>query len=252
MRKLIFIVLLSLSCVSFAKEDSFYEETLARSYTTTIMRYPNLCQTEEFAKSCTYFTNYYVGRFEHDYIGYITDHLDFDMYESDDFTQREIAEQRVNLDYRVIRKYGFVSVIARVVQNFKNKEAKYTEVFNISLDNQKQILFRDLFKDPELAAMICSNAIYDQFAKYKYPSLYLVKAQVEVQPKNFMILPDGLEFEFSRGVLAPASVKARVVVPLSKLTEAQPVKKWFHALDDNANDLKRISSVDPLEDVDKN
>lgn len=67
------------------------------------------------------------------------------MYESDDFTQRESAVQKVNLDYRVIRKYGFVSVIARVVQNFKNKEAKYTEVFNISLDNQKQIQFSDLF-----------------------------------------------------------------------------------------------------------
>lgn len=243
---------LVLSGTSMALDDSSYEETLARSYITTIMHYPSLCQTDEFAKSCTYFTNYYVGRFEHDYIGYITDHLDFDMYESDDFTQRESAVQKVNLDYRVIRKYGFVSVIARVVQNFKNKEAKYTEVFNISLDNQKQIQFSDLFSDPELAAMICSNAIYDKFSKYEYPSLHLIKAQVEVQPKNFMILPDGLEFEFSRGVLAPASVKARVVVPLSLLLEAKPVKKWFHVLDENSSDLKRINSVDPLEDVDKN
>ncbi len=100
--------------------------------------------------------------------------------------------------------------------------------------------------------MICSNAIYDKFSKYKYPSLHLIKAQVEVQPKNFMILPDGLEFEFSREILAPASVKARVVVPLSLLLEAKPVKKWFHVLDENASDLKRINSIDPLEDVDKN
>lgn len=252
LKKLIFAVLLTLSFASFAGESSFYEETFARNYTSTVMRYPALCQSEEFAKSCTYFTNYYVGRFEHDYIGYITDHLDFDMYESDDFTQRESAEQKVTLDYRVIRKYGFVSVIARVVQNFKNKEAKYTEVFNISLSSQKQILFSDLFKDPELAAMICSNAVYDKFSKYKSPSLHLIKAQVEVQPKNFMILPDGLEFEFSRGTLAPSNVKARVVVPLSALTDAQPVKKWFHALDDSSSDLKAINSVDPLDDAEKN
>lgn len=251
MKNLIFAVLLALFSTAFAEDESFYEDTLVRSYTTTIMRYPNLCQTDEFSKSCAYFTNYYVGRFEHDYIGYITDHLDFDMYESDDFTLRESAVQKVNLDYRVIRKYGFVSVIARVVQNFKNKEAKYTEVFNISLDSKKQILFSDLFKDPELAAMICSNAIYDKFEKYRYPSLHLVKAQVEVQPKNFMILPDGLEFEFSRGVLAPSDVKSRVVVPLSALAEAKPVKKWFHSFDGKASDLERISKVDPLENMDK-
>lgn len=78
----------------------------------------------------------------------------------------------------------------------------------------------------------------------------MIKAQVEVQPKNFMILPDGLEFEFSREILAPASVKARVVVPLSLLLEAKPVKNGF-CLDENASDLKKINSVDPLEDVDK-
>lgn len=251
MKKLFFIVLMAMSCTGFAKDEPFYEDTLVRNYTTTIMRYPNLCMSDEFSKSCTYFTNYYVGRFEHDYIGYITDHLDFDMYENDVFNQRESAVQKVNLDYRVIRKYGFVSVIARVVQNFKNKEARFTEVFNISLDSQKQILFSDLFKDPELAAMICSNAVYDHFAKYRYPALHLVKAQVEVQPKNFMILPDGLEFEYSRGVLAPPDVKARVVIPLSDLTEALPVKKWFHSLDDKASLPKGISSVDPLEDADE-
>ena len=150
--------LLVLSGTSMALDDSSYEETFARSYTTTIMHYPSLCQTDEFAKSCTYFTNYYVGKFEHDYIGYITDHLDFDMYESDDFTQRESAVQKVNLDYRVIRKYGFVSVIARVVQNFKNKEAKYTEVFNISLDNQKQIQF---YYRPRIPAASMSIQKYD-------------------------------------------------------------------------------------------
>ena len=49
---------LVLSGTSMALDDSSYEETLARSYTTTIMHYPSLCQTDEFAKSCTYFTNY--------------------------------------------------------------------------------------------------------------------------------------------------------------------------------------------------
>lgn len=91
--------------------------------------------------------------------------------------------------------------------------------------------------------MICSNAIYDKFSKYKYPSLHLIKAQVEVQPKNFMILPDGLEFEFSREILAPASVKARVVVPLSLLLEAKPVKKWFHVLDRMPQILRGLTAL---------
>ncbi len=33
-----------------ALDDSSYEETFARSYTTTIMHYPSLCQTDEFAE----------------------------------------------------------------------------------------------------------------------------------------------------------------------------------------------------------
>lgn len=86
--------LLVLSGTSMALDDSSYEETFARSYTTTIMHYPSLCQTDEFAKSCTYFTNYYVGKFEHDYIGYITDHLDFDMYESDDLLKEKVLFKR--------------------------------------------------------------------------------------------------------------------------------------------------------------
>ena len=64
--------LLVLSGTSMALDDSSYEETFARSYTTTIMHYPSLCQTDEFAKSCTYFTNYYVGKFTYpDYEGEI-------------------------------------------------------------------------------------------------------------------------------------------------------------------------------------
>ncbi len=61
-----------------------------------------------------------------------------------------------------------------------------------------------------------------------------------------------LNLSFQGKFLAPASVKARVVVPLSLLLEAKPVKKWFHVLDENASDLKRINSINPLEDVDKN
>ena len=48
---ILMMVLLVLSGTSMALDDSSYEETFARSYTTTIMHYPSLCQTDEFAKS---------------------------------------------------------------------------------------------------------------------------------------------------------------------------------------------------------
>lgn len=47
---ILMMVLLVLSGTSMALDDSSYEETFARSYTTTIMHYPSLCQTDEFAK----------------------------------------------------------------------------------------------------------------------------------------------------------------------------------------------------------
>ena len=42
--------LLVLSGTSMALDDSSYEETFARSYTTTIMHYPSLCQLMNLQK----------------------------------------------------------------------------------------------------------------------------------------------------------------------------------------------------------
>lgn len=215
------------ACASYAAPS--YEAVIDRSYTSTTIRYPNLCKDAEFSKTCSYFTNFFTSRFEHDYIGYITDKVNLESLYNDDYSDREIAHQKVDLDFHIIREVGFYSVIARISQSYKDMSSAYTEIYNIDLKTQKVIHFEDLFEDPQKAAMICANSIYDSFKRFKYPNLSLIKASVEVAPKNFILLPDGIAFEFARGMLAPYSYNSRVVIFIDELESAKPVKRLFPA-----------------------
>ncbi|MGN1281758.1 MAG: hypothetical protein ACI4UM_07640 [Succinivibrio sp.] len=242
----ILICLLFLSSYSYAKPT--YQEIVDRSYTTTTFTYPMLCKEPEFAKTCSYFTNYFAGRFEHDYIGFITDRINLESLYNDDYAQREIAIQKVDLDFRVISEFGFFSVIAKISQSYKEMNSANTEIFNIDLNSKNIIHFEDLFEDPQKASMICANAIYDSFKSFDYPKLSLIKASVEVAPKNFILLPDGIEFVFVRGELAPASHNSKVVIYLEELESAKPVKKWFPAyFEDYKEKIARTRGIDPLD-----
>lgn len=236
-----------------ASSADYYEETVNRSYTSTVFHYPFLCKNEEFFKQCQFFTNYYVSRFEHNYIGYITDHLDLENNENDQLVTRDLAYQDVVFDMRVIKPANFISIIAIVNQEYLHEKSSFTEVFNFNLKTQKLVHFEDLFEDPELGAMICSDLFYDKFKKYKSKNLDLVKAQLEVEPRNFLLLPDGIEFIISKGVVAPSNVKSRLFVSTEDLIFAKPKKQWFPLLSSSKNIKKRSFSkrVDPLEKYNK-
>ena len=238
---------------SAVNASDYYEETINRSYTSTVFHYPSLCKTAEFSKQCQFFTNYYVSKFEHNYIGYITDHLDLENNEDDQLATRALAYQDVVLDMRVIKQANFMSIIAIVNQEYLHEKSSLTEVFNVNLQTQKVVHFSDLFEDPELGAMICSNLFYDKFKKYNSKNLDLVKAQIEVEPRNFLLLPDGIEFVISKGVVAPLNVKARLFVSTDDLMKASPKKQWFPLLSSSKSSHKGkfTKKIDPLYKVGK-
>ena len=240
---------LSIPNLAFAS----YTQTFERIYTVSTVTYPDLCQDDEYAKSCAFMTNYYLNRFDHAYIGYLTKHLDLDSEDTDglDLDNRELASQEINFDYRVIKEFDFLTVIADVRQSFKGKNAHITEVYNIELSSSKPIFFNNLFEDPTLAAQLCANYVEDYFAPYKKPNLPIFKAQIENDPRNFMILPDALEFVFTKGVLAPNNVKSRIIIPITYLAEAKPIAKWFPVLKAEFKNDKRLHALgDPLDGKD--
>ena len=215
--------------IIFSKD--FFIKNVERSYTSSVFHLPKLCNTDEYTRHCDFFVNYFVSTFEHNYIGFITDTLNLDDPESDFFAQRELAHQDVILDFRIIKPVNLMCIIALITQKYLNEESTLTEVFNIDLNKQRILNFESLFEDPELAAMICSNKIYDSFEKYGYKNLDLLKSQIEVEPRNFILLPDGIEFIITKGFVAPDNIKSHVFVSFLELESAKPKKEWFKSVD---------------------
>jgi len=58
----------------------------------------------------------------------------------------------------------------------------------------------------------------------------LLLAQIEVSPKNFLLLPDGIEFVFSKSIFKDDRISPKVIIKLDRLMEAKPKKEWFPIL----------------------
>ena len=200
-----------------------------RTYTKTNVKYPKLCELKQYQKSCNSFIIYFVSKFEHTYISYITENRDFDDIDFDD-VKREVALQEVDIDYRVVSDYNFATIIANVEQRFNQQNISFTEIFNYNITTSKIIHFNDLFADPSLAALICKNIISDAYAKVNSDKLPLLLAQIEVSPKNFLLLPDGVEFVFSKSIFNDNKISPKVVIKLDRLMEAKPKLGWFPVL----------------------
>ncbi|MGN0915258.1 MAG: hypothetical protein ACI4NE_02740 [Succinivibrio sp.] len=208
--------------------DSFYEEVVERGYTVTTFKVPSVCKTKELASTCSVLKNHLVDRFEHDYIGYITDVLtESDSDETATLLGREKAIQHINIEFQFIKKFNFLGVVLTIHQQFKEYQVTFTEVSNYNLTTRKQILFNDLFNYPEIAKSICVDKIYKRFHDQKAPKLSLTLAQIELSPKNFMILPDGIVFIFDPTLVTNSSKTVRFMVRLEDLEKAEPVKSYF-------------------------
>ena len=222
-------------------DTSTYDEVVEMTYTQSTFHLPALCKNEAYSRTCSFFKNFYVSKFEHDYIGYITDNLDFEDENGDLFIQRDIAYQDVSFDFRVIKELGFMCAVVLVKQEFLDQKATLTDVFNFNLETKKFVHFEDLFEDPTLAAMTCSNLVYNKFKEYGYKNLYVIKAQIEVDPRNYVLLPDGIEFIFTKGTVAPNDVNSRLFISVDDLIAAKPKKEWFPSMKGEILGRKHVS-----------
>ncbi len=203
----------------------------ARSYTVSNFTLPVMCKESRYDGICGFFVNYFVSKFDHDYISFVTSHLNLDDPEDDQLSNREIAYQNVSLDLRVIKEVGFMCVEADISQEYMGEKALQKELYNFHLASNKIVKFHDLFERPDLAAMLCANIIEDRYKDTaSAKNLAIVRAQIEVEPSNFIILPDGLAFVFNEGVLTPKKADSTIFIGVEVLKDAGPKDQWFPLL----------------------
>ncbi len=250
-KKIALFVLMSAMGIAYAQEDTpskaeekaqvrrqppkrvqpTYSIEEERSYTVSRFTLPYTCKEENYKGICNFFVNYFVSKFDHDYISFVTSHLDLEDPDEDQLSNRETAYQDVNLDIRVIKKVGFMYVEADIDQEYMGEKASQKELFNFHLATRKIVKFRDLFDDPELAAMLCANLIEDKYLdSSNTKNLAIVRAQIEIEPSNFLILPDGIEFIFNEGVVSPKKEDSSVFISTDDLKAAKPKEQWFPLL----------------------
>jgi len=228
----------------FLKRQKTYEVVVDHTYTKSIFHLPYKCKEKAFNHLCSFYTNYYSSDFDNRFTEYITDKLDVndenvEIYFSSD------ATQEIYLNFANIKPIKIFSTYASVTQNFHGETVSFTQVFNSNSENFHIVDFNDLFEKPQYAATICSNIIYDTFKKYGSMNLYKLTAMYEVQPRNYMLLPDGLMFYISKGLVAPDEVDSRVFISIDKLSLANPLEKYFPFLN-KKNTLPPPSPPTPL------
>ncbi len=227
------LLLLPVSAISahhdfedFLKRQKTYDEVVEHTYTTTVFHLPYKCKEKTYQRLCRFYMNYYASDFDNGFTEYIADKIDLTDDEVDiDFSSD--ATQEVYLNFADIKPIKIFSAYAAVTQKFHGESVSFTEVFNTNTASMHLVAFDDLFEDPRYAAMLCSNIIYDTYQKYGSPDLYKLKAIYEVSPRNYMLLPDGLMFYFTKGMLAPDEVESRVFIGIDALMDAKPKVEFF-------------------------
>lgn len=217
-----FFLFLSLNVQSNAA-DKEYTRVIESGNTVTTVRTDSVCMSK-FADFCELIIGFNADTFEHNYISYIIKNM-----ESDDFfllKEKNTPKQDLDIKVRVNSRMNLVSFIINVKQQYLDTSISYTQIENMTLDKHF-IRFKNLFSDPEMAAVICANKVYETFAKYDRQMLPFLKVHIENKPNNFIILNDGLEFDLSQNRIAPKEVKTQVKVSLEELYEAKPLRKWF-------------------------
>lgn len=205
-------------------KDTEYRTVIDSGHTITSVRADAVCM-RKFRDYCVFSIGYAADVFEHNYISYIVKNID----NSDFFSLRDSHTPTQDLDIKVFvnRKIDLVTLVMDISQHYIDTSISYTRIMNRTIKDGQLVGFSDLFSDPQLAAVICAQKVYDTFLQYDRQMLPLVKAQIEVNPENFRLLRDGIEFDLTKNDIAPSDVKATVKISLEELVEAKPLKRWF-------------------------
>ncbi len=162
-------------------------------------------------------------------------------------SKREICSQEVTINIMQIDMLNMAILESTIVQNIHGKIRNLTKVLNIDLKTLTTLQFKDLFADPQLASMLCAREIENKFAKNKTRRLSAVVAATEVAPSNFMLLPDGLRFNFVPNSVAKKAETA--FIKIDKLTDAGPNLDYFPAVKVKQEKITNKKALDKLKEM---
>lgn len=226
---------------AFSSSAMAKDLTIERSFSVSHIKVPELCESDAFKTTCTRLVNYYARRFEREMVS----HLNFLYDVSQDVTKSDLEKRRSrerSVQYVTMSIYSQPNdPVLTMFSIFKQQIAGnaqqnlIVETINFEAESGKAIRFKQLFENPELAAMLCARAIEAKYSKYRSPLLPVVLSATELSPSNFIITPKGLRFFFAPGLVkANSSVADSMLVRLELLQAAHPVEKWWAMKDDHA------------------
>ncbi len=214
-----------------------YKETITRSYTTTTVQLPKLCQHPRAKKFCGRISNYFARRFERELIMEHSSKLNFD---DPNFSSFAIppASQQVFLFFLQNKQAPVTTLYALSFQYFTDKAAtRMVETFNFDNQSERNLQFNELFADPELAAMLLARFIEKHYAAAGSFMLPVMVTATEFAPRNFIIVDDGLRLFFPPGTVSAEPKQLQSLkVPLEHLAAAGPKSRWWPQLTEESED----------------
>lgn len=219
--------------------------TIDRTFSTSRITVPKLCENDSYRSICTRLVNYYARRFERDMVSYVNSQYNFgDDLNSIDLEQRRNrskAYQDVSMSIYSRKDDPVLTLFSVFKQKIDNSNQNLlVETINFEADTGRVINFTELFNNPELAAMLCARAIESKYSKYNSVLLPAVISATQLQPVNYIITPKGLRFFFAPGLVKPGTnIADSMLVPLAQLKSAGPIDKWWSVSDTEITDQDR-------------
>ncbi len=201
------------------------EYVLERSYSTSYINTNKQCELDKYKAFCHGYMNFLVSRFENEQLQKFNASVDYNDLLSDFVLPH--STQKVFIDFIPITSINLITIVTHVSIKTEEGDDSYIETANLNATTGHLLGFKDLFENPELAAMICSRKVEAAFKKNASKMLPLVVAAVESNPVHFLMLPDGLEFVFPPNLVAKTTKDSTLKIDIEELLEAKPIMTWF-------------------------
>lgn len=226
----------TVGCIAAICSMPFYQSaqakeiTIDRTYSVTTVDVPKQCEFDNFKETCARLVNLYARRFEREMVLYKNTNYDYDTLKINLNQERERAVQKVKMSvYSAKPDDPIFTLFTLFEQTMPGQKTNLlVETINFDSSTGKSIEFKQLFKRPELAAMLCARKIEAQYKHLNSPLLPVVISATELTPSNYIITPFGLRFFFAPGLVNQNSNQAdSLLVSLDDLKRAQPIEKWW-------------------------
>lgn len=217
------VVYSQIFCLSSALAFELTEE---RTYTVTHLHLPESCRTRD-AELCTRFSSFFASRFDRRAIEYLSS-MEFDDADSDDLSFNDVlGEQEITVSMEHLHSSKVLTVCSEISSVFMGERSHTFESMNIDETSGRPIGFKDLFEDPDLAAMICARKFEQEFLHEKTALYEAIVASLELGPHNFVLKSNAIEIFFAPNTAKQGDRPASLRVTVKELETAGPKDIYF-------------------------